>query len=373
MLDSISVKNLGCFDDRDHKLNLSKLNVIVGPNNSGKSIIFKFLNLLKQDICNNNFFNNISGRGSATSDSEVSDSIHVSSSLTYYFERYNYFKFEEIIYNHESKEITLGISAKDEFIDLFVSERGMAIRRNTGKSNIKGLPEHMRELFESIHYVSANRNEIKYDTILDNNRDPIQIKSVNSTGSNLVEFLHQRHSDDDSRYSQILKWIQKIDSSTSILKTPIASTQISITTHRYDGQNKDMNVKLNLQGDGIKNALVIISAIMFASKGSTIIIDEPETHLHANAIEVLVDLFNHAVNELELQIIIITHSFEIINCYCSDVGLGNDRGSNHEKIDPDNFKLIVFGNNPDESKIQQYDIKNKKYSDVRSHLKEILG
>ena len=45
MLESISIRNLGCFDDHLYNVKFNKLNLIVGPNNSGKSTIFKALNL----------------------------------------------------------------------------------------------------------------------------------------------------------------------------------------------------------------------------------------------------------------------------------------------------------------------------------------
>jgi len=52
MLESISVKNLGCFDDYDYKLEFNKLNIIVGTNNSGKSTIFQGINAIKNNIGN---------------------------------------------------------------------------------------------------------------------------------------------------------------------------------------------------------------------------------------------------------------------------------------------------------------------------------
>lgn len=47
MLQSIRVKNLGCFDDRDAQVNLAPLTILVGPNNAGKSIIIAGFNLLR--------------------------------------------------------------------------------------------------------------------------------------------------------------------------------------------------------------------------------------------------------------------------------------------------------------------------------------
>src|SRR2546426_12136969 len=47
MLTDIQIQNLGCFDESNYSVKFNKLNVLVGPNNSGKSTIFKGLNLTR--------------------------------------------------------------------------------------------------------------------------------------------------------------------------------------------------------------------------------------------------------------------------------------------------------------------------------------
>ena len=78
-------------------------------------------------------------------------------------------------------------------------------------------------------------------------------------------------------------------------------------------------------------------------------------------------------NNLSKQIIITTHSWEILNTYCSDIGEGTDRGTQHIKANPSDFKLIVFTENLGERKIQEYNLQNKKYSDVRTYFKQLWG
>jgi len=48
MISSLIVRNFGCFDDHDYKITFKGLNIIVGTNNSGKSTLFKGLNLIRE-------------------------------------------------------------------------------------------------------------------------------------------------------------------------------------------------------------------------------------------------------------------------------------------------------------------------------------
>jgi predicted ATP-dependent endonuclease of OLD family len=89
---------------------------------------------------------------------------------------------------------------------------------------------------------------------------------------------------------------------------------------------------MNLQGTGMQNAIIIISAIIFSPPGSTICIEEPENFLHPRSQEVLVDLFNYASNKLDKQIIFSTQSYEMgMLPFISDIGKGSERDHNYEK------------------------------------------
>jgi len=102
MLESISVRNLGCFDDYDYKLEFNKLNVIVGTNNSGKSTIFKALYFMKSSIlenlnCKPTHFD---------ADMEVNSA---------WYNRYVIFEnFKNMVYNHdENREIKIQLKLQE--------------------------------------------------------------------------------------------------------------------------------------------------------------------------------------------------------------------------------------------------------------------
>ncbi len=173
-------------------------------------------------------------------------------------------------------------------------------------------------------------------------------------------------------HQNLEEWVKKIDPNISMLNPPIAGDIVSGKTDRHDGKNK-IEVNLSMQGNGIQNAIIIISAILFSNEGDTIIIEEPENYLHNRGVEVLVDLFNYAVNKLNKQIIIITHSLDLLSLYCSDIGMDTARAEEHEIAKDNDFKLITFRDTLGESKIQEYDLKNKKFLEAMVDFKKFWG
>src|SRR5207249_12183669 len=114
-------------------------------------------------------------------------------------------------------------------------------------------------------------------------------------------------------------------------------------------------------GTGIQKALSIVAGVIVSPPGSTIIVEEPEAHLHRSSIEALVDLFNYAVNDLKKQIILSTHSLDLLLQYASDVGMGSPRGTPHIAIDPTKFKLLGFERNKGTALIKEYSMKERYY------------
>lgn len=81
------------------------------------------------------------------------------------------------------------------------------------------------------------------------------------------------------------------------------STRYELVVHR-DG------IEANLRdvGIGISQVLPVLTIAYFASEGSTVLLEEPEIHLHPLAQSVLAELFVTVSRERNLQIIVETHS-----------------------------------------------------------------
>ena len=227
-----------------------------------------------------------------------------------------------------------------------------------------------KEHINKIWYFSPTRQPISFRDNVGSSGD--QLQPLTPSGHDIKQFLVERWTAQDHNWNLAQEWFKKIDPQLTIFKTPLYGNQVSLETERNDG-NITTSVNLSLQGSGLQNIATIIAGIIFSPQESTIIIEEPENFLNSRSIEILVDLFNYAVNELDKQIIIATHSWEIINAYCSDIGEGTDRGNIHVKANPEDFKLIILNEMNGEEKIQDYDLQGKRYSDVRRHFKDLWG
>jgi predicted ATPase len=169
------------------------------------------------------------------------------------------------------------------------------------------------------------------------------------------------------------EWLKRIDPGFTLLKSPLRGNQASIeTTRKYPTLETDVN--LAFQGGGIQRALQIICAVVFSPRESVIIIEEPEMNLHKDSQEILVDLFNKAVNEWNKQVIITTHSWNMILPIWSDIGLERSRrsGDNHIKTDASKFKLVAFWPG-DQIQIKDYNIDQKKFTDMQQDFKLLWG
>ena len=362
MLDCIGISNFGCFDG-EHSMDFKKLTVIVGPNNSGKSTFFKALNLFR--------IYQQSGDASKIWNSDY----------------YSLNNFECTAYDASSTSHII-VGANERVASLLLDNGGIYWEEtNQFKQNSKmGTPGAVKRYaldvnLKRITYIGSSRRPISLQNSTmssygnpDNRNDYFneEIQEIYPDGRNMIRFLLEKNSAEDSRMPEFKRWLQKIDSKIELFKAPVVRSDTSLLTKRNDGKgSKEIN--LHFQGNGIQNAVIIIAAVVFSPEDSTIIIEEPELYQHDRSVEVLVDLFNHAVKEMNKQIIIVTHSFEIINAYCSDIGKGTSRGGDHVIANPDDFKLVMVKEDPGSQKIQEYILTDKKYTDVRNDFKKLLG
>ncbi len=350
MLDFIKINNFGCFN-KEYSVYFNKLNVIVGPNNSGKSTIFKALNLSKISI------------------------IEPKKLINWKSDYYSLVGFNEMAYNISSN---FYITVKNDKCEFTLNVIGDTKKISIDKpiSN-----EALINNLNNILYIGSYRKTIKYQNPTGRNNDQTdradnyftkQIQALYPDGRNIIQFLLEKSTMRDNDIQLFECWLRKIDSQIKLFKTPVVAYNTSLSTRRSDG-NATKAINLHFQGNGIQNAVIIIAAVIFSPKNSTVIIEEPELYQHSTSIEILVDLFNYAVNKLGKQIIIVTHSMDIINAYCSDIGEGTPRGNQHEKANPDDFKLIIINKLLGLEKIIDYSLVNKKYSDVRNYMKNLLG
>ena len=349
MLDFIGIENFGCFPN-NHCINFGKLNVIVGKNVSGKSTIFKALNLFR---------------------------IYLKSPKKIFWESdyYSLVDFGKAAYD-PSQQIRITTGSDNEQVTLVSDKERISLH---DKDN-KVLSHYSPSKLDSITYIGPCRNVIPnqvqvgrdFRTQTTNTTFTDQIQDIYPDGRNMIRFLVEKWTAQVQEMILFEDWLRKIDPQIELFAVPIVEHSSSLSLRKKYGEILK-SINMHFEGNGLQNVITIIAAVVFSPKHSTIIIEEPESHQHASSIEILVDLFNYAVNTLDKQIIIVTHSFEILNTYCSDIGNGTDRGSEHVKAKQNDFKLFVIDKDMIPNKISEYDLKDKKYTDVRKYFKVLLG
>lgn len=103
---------------------------------------------------------------------------------------------------------------------------------------------------------------------------------------------------------KVSHWLKRMD-----LADQLQVRQVGRST-RYEVVIDSQSVAANLRdvGIGISQVLPVLTVAFFAPPGSTVILEEPEIHLHPLAQSMLAELFVEASHERDIQFVIETHS-----------------------------------------------------------------
>jgi predicted ATPase len=346
MLRRLSIKNLGAFGENQFNIDFSEETLIAGPNNSGKSLALSAINFLRNYILTRDLY------------------------FTTQF--YNFVSFKEIVHGHYENRIIQ--------IELEFSQGGKVVKTELtlGKNRPttftiaqderkRGFLSGDENLLSDIWYLKPDRVNIPFSSIVQPSSTPFQ--PLNPNGSNVINFLLERYTDRDSKWGEAETWLRKIDPEITEMKTPIRGNSAFLET-----TFGEFSVNTSLQGSGIQNAVAIIAAVVFSDKGSTIIIEEPEAFLHPSSQEIIVDLFNDAVNNKEKQIIFTTHSFNIIKPFYNDVGVDRARrGQEHPRADRNKFSMLLTRKQNGQVSVDGYPIQEKTFRQLRDDFKQSWG
>ena len=369
MLESVEVSNIACFDEEFRKVDFKPLTILVGPNNAGKSTIINAVNYVKDMISSKQLWQSHSA---------------------------NLANLEDLVYAHD---LARRLSVKVQFtfssdqqakklysvnLDISPSQSIMEVsdgRQATTTTNISGLNirypgnalnELNDELRQKLWYIAPIRSQIARGVQLTGRIPATQ--PLDPYGRNLIQYYLRQFTDQNPKYREAEKWITKIDPSIILVKTPFNVDAVSAELSSEVSLGKfRTNVNFAHMGMGIQNIATIIGALIFSPNYSTLLIEEPENHLHPAAQEVLVDVINYEVINHSKQVIFTTHSWDMVEPYFSDIGEASERGQDHIIMKPDKFSIKtvkrIGGSSP---KIEEFNLK-RKYSDVRADFKKLIG
>lgn len=172
-----------------------------------------------------------------------------------------------------------------------------------------------------------------------------QTNSVSQDGSKITSTLAKLKEENNETISVINKWLMEFELGKSVELRNVGNNQYSIEII-----NKFTNVITNINdvGIGTSQLLPIIIESVISKKSSTLIIEEPETHIHPNAQALLADLFVECIKQDSKTFFIETHSMYFLQKIQILVS--------RNVIDPKDIGIYYFNQCEDGTKISTIDL-----------------
>ena len=324
MVRELTLKNFKCFENLT--LPMKNVNVLAGINGMGKSTVIQSILLLRQSFQKELVMKGLSLNGKYVSLGNGQDVL-----------------FEK---------------ADDEVVEIgYQTESSKYYSRFQYVSDSDFLPvidkqgeEREDEIFGNrFSYLSAFRIEPQdlYHIV---NEEELKKREFGNNGEFAIQFLHKYGAESvknhavviadklgDSLTNQTRVWLDKISPGVSPKVTVNMQLRNSEVRYEYiEGRNKTNSYKSVNVGFGITYVLPIVVALLSAEAGDTVIIENPEAHIHPGGQRRLGELIALA-GAGGVQVIVETHSDHVLNGIRLSVKNG--------KIGADNVQLMYFDKN----------------------------
>ncbi len=311
MINKLTIKNFKAH--RNTELDLKNLNILSGINGVGKSSVFQSLLLLRQS-----FENNVLNTGLQLNKPHC-DIGFISDALYQYGED-DIIQF--VLNSDENGEQVWkfkpqGNNPNKNFIPIF--------------EDSPANPPGLSVFNENFQYLSAARLSPRETYPLDSNavETKKQLSIEKGQGELVVHFLYHfgiekkqkikfpnllnPNSEFDDLLNQSTAWEREISPGVNVVPKPSGkSFTLKYTFNKSNDIAPTNEFSAENVGFGLSYALPIIVAVLSAEKGSLILIENPEAHLHPKAQAKLAELLALAAQN-GIQIILETHSDHIIN------------------------------------------------------------
>lgn len=389
MKEGIEIENFGCIDYI--KLDINKINILIGPQAVGKSLTAKLLYFFK------NIFNDI--RYIVERELTITEfENYIEDKFLNYFPRdtwdmrrfkIKYFFGDILIEVNNEQELQINCSKtlKDIF-KLYKSLFGKSIKNIDSLDEFESSRNSFCELVGIIQqeygmpiafkqiFIPAGRSffasvQSSIFTMLSNNReiDPF-----------LVEF--GSYYENTKRLYNTWKRIKlkKLEIINHLINDILHGSYLRLHGEDYLIHEDDRTIKLNIASSGQQETLplaLILSHISLASfihNGATIYIEEPEAHLYPESQKTMVELIAAVGNiaRSPLQFIITTHSPYILSSFNNLLEAGNiikeyPRKSKVVNEIIDKRKILKFDD------INAFSLKKGSYKDILDYEMQLIS
>lgn len=293
MINSMRLKNFKCFDDIT--LSINQLNVLTGLNGMGKSSIIQALLLLKQSDEQDNLNKKIILNGKYVSLGKCIDILYENATS----EEINF----SVTEGEHATEIVTNYEADSDLIEVktLKGEKLPWMNRDFEYINAERVvPKSVYE--QSSLYVDVYNQLGIYGQYtahyLEKHQDDIIKNNKNGTNESFKDVLQQ--------------WLNEISPNIKINIHNIENSNLSQLNYYYMDSGKSNQYRPINVGFGITYVLPIITALIKAKPNTTLIIENPEAHLHPKGQRKMGELIAETAKR-GVQIFLETHSDHILN------------------------------------------------------------
>ena len=255
MITNITLENFKCF--RHVSINPKLLTVLIGPNGTGKSSVLQALLLLKQ--------------------SEDGDGMKIQGEFIHFVEVNDLFPN----YSEQSGATSLGFTVDELRLD--------------------GLPK--QKCLERLRFVPSGRGLVRPTYPMSEKYfEHITIqKGLGVQEEQLASNLGYDRATEE-RISEILRKV----TGTGMRVDTVPPQSVEVNSLGPSGV-----VNIALEGFGANTLILLVYELLAADKGATVLIEEPEIHLHPKAQADLAEVLAETAKAEDKQIIMTTHSEHI--------------------------------------------------------------
>lgn len=313
MISNLQLKNFKCFED-SADFSFARLNVLTGMNGRGKSTVLQSMILLAQSFVLNKSVDTLVLNGPYIDIGNYADiksstsprSEHIEIKVGFQYEKHTY----TYVFTYSENE---GDPFRADLQDLVLLEDVDASTREV-------LFEAFCSYLSRFHYVSADRlGPVKYvekgslgekiDTGARGEHSlQILAKSMNLETVNKALY---RGKDSASVLEQTTEWLRYIFGGAKVTIKG-QENESSILYLLLNSRSNSYEYKPSNVGFGYSYILPLIVSGLISKPGDTIIVENPEAHLHPQAQSRMIEFFAR-VASTGVQVFIETHSEHILN------------------------------------------------------------
>ncbi len=308
MIETISLQNFKCFAEK-RTIRLSRITILYGHNGRGKSSLSQALLLVGQSMKERNdleqliivgdqvqldSFDDIKTRGEKADEIKFcinTEKETVELGFSSYLGKPQLGRLSTLIFNGDNRFDIQTTHSIEEF--------GEPQKVAFSTSDIAVL-----QLLKGITYVSAGRLGPLNDMLRNDSLPP---NKIGTKGENLLNALSHQSSEFLIYVGQCLS---NILTGAALRIVDPKATRIELLLNSRDGEELFHPVNV---GFGYSYVLPVIVGTLLAEKGSIVIIENPEAHLHPAAQSRIMEFLIKQALEKDLQLIIETHSDHVVN------------------------------------------------------------